>query len=134
MPKTHAELIANLPKDPDVIAPDGSEIRLMESLLDGSSRVHALLRPRTTTHAVHHLTVEEDWYCVEGKGELWRKDSNGESVQELSAGTTSDIPLGTIFQFRSTGEVPLAIVMTTTPPWAGDHEAVKVDGKWDPTV
>jgi hypothetical protein len=36
MPKNHAELIANLPKDPDVIAPDGPEIHLMESLLDGS--------------------------------------------------------------------------------------------------
>jgi mannose-6-phosphate isomerase-like protein (cupin superfamily) len=134
MPQTHAELIANLPNKPDVIAPDGSEIRLLKSPSTGSSMVHALLHPGTTTHAVHHLTVEEDWYCVRGEGELWRKDSNGESVLKLSAGTTCDIPLGTIFQFRATGEAPLEIVITTTPPWPGDHEAVRADGKWEPTV
>lgn len=128
------ELIANLPESPDVIAPDGSEIRLLESASDESSMVHALLHPGTTTHAVHHLTVVEDWYCVSGEGELWRKSSQGESVLELSAGTTCDIPLGTIFQFRSTGDEALEVVIRTTPPWPGNHEAIRVDGKWEPSV
>jgi mannose-6-phosphate isomerase-like protein (cupin superfamily) len=134
MPMNHAELIANLPNEPDVIAPDGSEIRFLESSSTTSSMVHALLHPGTTTHAVHHLTVEESWFCVAGEGELWRKDSGAESVLQLAKGTTCDIPLGTSFQFRATGDSPLEIVITTTPPWPGDHEAVRVEGTWEPSV
>jgi len=127
-------LIANLSPEPDVIAPDGSEIRLLNSPLEGSSMVHALLHPSTTTHAVHHLTVEETWFCVSGEGELWRRDESRESVLKLETGTPCEIPLGTTFQFRATGNAPLEIVITTTPPWPGDHEAVRVEGKWEPSV
>jgi len=127
-------LIANLSPEPDVIAPDGSEIRLLSSPIEDSSMVHALLHPGTTTHAVHHLTVEETWFCVSGDGELWRRDEFGESVLELETGTPCEIPLGTTFQFRATGNAPLEIVITTTPPWPGDHEAVRVGGKWEPSV
>ena len=42
--------------------------------------------------------------------------------------------LGTTFQFRATGNKPLEIVITTRPPWPGDHEAVRVHGKWAPSV
>lgn len=128
------ELISNLPETPDVIAPDGSEIRLLESASDRSSMVHALLHSGTTTHAVHHLTVVEDWYCLSGEGEIWRKSSQGESVLKLSPGVTCDIPLGTIFQFRSIGSEALEIVIRTTPPWPGDQEAIRVDGKWEPSI
>jgi mannose-6-phosphate isomerase-like protein (cupin superfamily) len=41
-----------------------------------------------------------------------------------------DIPLGTTFQFRSTGDEPLAAVGTTMPPWPGDDEAEPADGPW----
>ena len=127
-------LLANLPELPDVIAPDGSEIRLLNSTVEGSSMVHALLHPGTTTHAVHHVTVEELWYCVRGEGELWRKDNKRESVIKLVVGVSCEIPLGTSFQFRATGEKPLEIVITTTPPWPGDQEAIRTDGKWEPSV
>jgi mannose-6-phosphate isomerase-like protein (cupin superfamily) len=120
----------NLPENPDVIAPDGSEIRFLRSPDEKSSMVHALLHPGTTTHAVHHTTVEEAWLCVAGEGELWRSNGDGESVINLTAGVTCEIPLGTIFQFRATGDNPLEIVITTTPPWPGDHEAVRTEGKW----
>ena len=127
-------LLANLSPTPDVIAPDGSEIRLLNSGAEGSSMVHALLRPGTTTHAVHHVTVEEAWFCVRGEGELWRKDEAGESVIKLFTGVSCEIPLGTTFQFRATGDKPLEIVITTTPPWPGDHEAIRAPGKWNPSV
>lgn len=127
-------VLANLPETPDVIAPDGSEIRLLQSTQEGSSMVHALLHPETTTHAVHHITVEEAWVCVGGQGELWRKNSDGESVLKLNSGVSSEIPLGTTFQFRATGDTPLELVITTTPQWPGDHEAVRVEGKWKPSV
>jgi mannose-6-phosphate isomerase-like protein (cupin superfamily) len=72
--------------------------------------------------------------CVGGNGELWRATAHEQSVIELKPGTTCDIPLGTYFQFRTTGNTPLEIVITTTPPWPGEREAVKVEGKWKPTV
>lgn len=96
--------------------------------------VHALLHTGTTTHAVHHLTVEEAWFCVRGEGELWRKGADGESILHLHSGIECEIPLGTTFQFRATGDSPLEIVITTTPPWPGDHEAVRTEGKWQPSV
>ena len=96
--------------------------------------VHALLHPGTTTHDVHHLTVEESWVCVAGEGELWRMSDDGESVLSLTEGITCEIPLGTTFQFRAKGDSPLEIVITTTPPWPGDHEAVRVHGKWNPSI
>jgi mannose-6-phosphate isomerase-like protein (cupin superfamily) len=126
--------LPDLPELPDVIAPDGSEIRLLNSQDAGSSMVHATLRPGSTTHAVQHRTVEESWVCVGGQGELWRANDNDESVIGLVSGTTCDIPLGTRFQFRSTGITPLEIVITTTPPWPDEQEAFNVDGKWTPEL
>jgi hypothetical protein len=43
-----------------------------------------------------------------------------------------DIPLGTAFQYRCTGHVPLVFTCTALPPWPGDHEAVIMDGPWVP--
>ena len=127
--------LPDLPELPDVIAPDGSEIRFLNSPDSGSSMVHATLRLGSTTQAVRHRTVEESWVCVGGQGELWRSVDQDEGVLELNPGITCDIPLGTKFQFRATHETePLEIVITTTPPWPGEQEAIAVDGKWKPTV
>ena len=49
-------------------------------------------------------------------------------------GVCLTIPLGTHFQFRSTGTEVLALVGVTIPPWPGDGEAIVVTGKWGPTV
>jgi mannose-6-phosphate isomerase-like protein (cupin superfamily) len=45
-----------------------------------------------------------------------------------------DIPLGTAFQYRCTGDVPLVFTCTAMPPWPGDDEALLVDGPWTPSV
>jgi mannose-6-phosphate isomerase-like protein (cupin superfamily) len=44
------------------------------------------------------------------------------------------LPLGTEFQFRVVGEVPLEFLCFTTPPWPGADEAVAVRGHWTPTA
>ena len=126
--------LSNLPSEPDVIAPDGSEIRLLNSPDPASSMVHCRLQSGTTTVAVHHKTVEEHWECIDGKGELWRKSGTQESVLELTPGINAEIRLGTTFQFRSTEDSRLDIVITTTPPWPGEDEAVQVEGKWKPRL
>ena len=43
-------------------------------------------------------------------------------------GESLTIPVGTSFQFRSTGAEPLTVVAITMPPWAGDQEAEAVTG------
>jgi mannose-6-phosphate isomerase-like protein (cupin superfamily) len=122
-----------LPSTCDVLAPDGSEVRILLSLARGSM-AHFLLPPGQVSKAVRHRTVEEIWYVLSGEGEMWRSVNDHEDVAPLSPGTCLTIPIGTVFQFRSLGEQPLAAVAITMPPWPGDGEAEMVAGKWQPTV
>jgi mannose-6-phosphate isomerase-like protein (cupin superfamily) len=116
----------------DLLAPDGSEIRLLLRV-GGGSMVHCRLRPGQVTQAVRHRTVEEVWFCVGGAGQIWRRDADAEDVTDLEPGVSVSIPRGTAFQFRATGDEPLDVLITTMPPWPGPDEAVVVDGTWPST-
>jgi mannose-6-phosphate isomerase-like protein (cupin superfamily) len=118
---------------PRVVAPDGSDVRVLPSR-PGGSMAHFTLSPGTTSRAVMHRTVEELWFVVGGRGEMWRASAEREAVVSLEPGVALTIPLGTRFQFRATGDDPLTIVGVTMPPWPGDDEAVAVAGPWEPTV
>ena len=121
-------------QDYDVLAPDGSEIRYLHSL-PGASVVHCSLPVGLVSIPVTHRTVEEVWYFLSGVGQVWRKQGESEQVLDVSAGVSLTIPLGTQFQFRNTGDVPLEFVIVTTPPWPGEDEAVVLDaGSWPPTI
>ena len=60
-----------LPEQRDAVAPDGSDVRLLLGLR-GGGLAHFELAPGETSVAVHHRTVEEIWYFVSGRGEMWR--------------------------------------------------------------
>ncbi len=122
-----------LPCDFDVLAPDGSEVRLLLSL-PGGSMAHFRLPPGQTSLAVRHRSVEEIWYIVDGIGEMWRSVAGQEEIVRLSAGTSLTIPTSVSFQFRSGAEAALTAVAVTMPPWPGESEAEFVAGKWPPTV
>jgi len=122
-----------LPAKPDAVAPDGSDVRLLLGL-DGGGMAHFELPPGETSTAVTHKTVEEIWYFLSGRGEMWRKTGETEEITEVETGTCITIPLGTHFQFRSFGDEPLAAIGVTMPPWPGEEEAAVVDGCWEPTV
>ena len=121
-----------LPAAPDVIAPDGSGVRLLLAL-DRGSMAHFELGPGQTSIAVRHRTVEELWLFLGGRGQMWRLRDGEERIDEVEAGVSIDIPLGTTFQFRSLGDEPLAAVAVTMPPWPGAGEAILTDGPWPPT-
>ena len=125
--------VTRLPSQPDHIAPDGSEIRLLGDEPRGSY-AHCLLPPGAVTQPVRHRTVREIWYVHSGRGELWRRDDNGiEEVVPLVPGVCADIPLRTDFQFRSTGDEALQILLLTVARWPGPDEAVPVDmSRWAP--
>jgi mannose-6-phosphate isomerase-like protein (cupin superfamily) len=77
--------------------------------------------------------VDEIWYVIGGRGEMWRHQGDRESVVALETGVCVTIPLGTHFQFRSLGPGPLAALAVTMPPWPGPDEAVLVPGAWPST-
>ena len=122
-----------LPRDYDVLAPDGSEVRILLSLQRGGM-AHFRLHPGQVSQAVRHRTVEEIWYVLSGSGEMWRSHNGDEDTTLLSPGICVTIPLGTSFQFRSTGNESLTAVAITMPPWPGDDEAEIMAGKWSPMV
>jgi mannose-6-phosphate isomerase-like protein (cupin superfamily) len=123
-----------LPAEPDAIAPDGSEIRLLSVGMGGGSMVHCRLAPGKTTRAVRHRTVEEMWHCVNGRGQVWRSAGGAQDMTTLRPGVSISIPTGACFQFRSDGNSPLEIIIATTPPWPGEEEAVPCDGIWEPSL
>jgi mannose-6-phosphate isomerase-like protein (cupin superfamily) len=117
----------------DLLAPDGSEIRILVSL-PRASMVHCALQPGQVTRATLHRTVEEVWFCLAGAGQVWRRSADVEEVVDVAPGVALTIPLGVSFQFRAIATQPLELVITTIPPWPGEDEATFVEGPWESTA
>ncbi|MCL2395132.1 MAG: cupin domain-containing protein, partial [Acidimicrobiaceae bacterium] len=105
-----------VPEERDVVAPDGSDVRLLLQL-SGGSLAQFQLAPGQASVAIHHRTVEEIWYITSGRGEMWRRLGEVERTVDLEDGVCLDIPTGTHFQFRSIGDEPLVAIGVTMPPW-----------------
>ena len=118
-----------LPPKPDVVAPDGSDVRLLARTERGSM-AHFELAPGRASAAIRHRTVDEIWFVLSGRGEIWRKQGGREDIVALEPGVSVTIPVGTHFQFRASGDTALEAVGVTMPPWPGVAEAVPVPGKW----
>jgi len=119
--------------EPDVTAPDGSEIRILLGL-GGGGMAHFQLAPGEVSVAVRHRTVEEIWFVAGGTGRMWRHLGDEERTDVLEPGVCLTIPVGTTFQFCSLGPDPLQILGVTMPPWPGPGEAISAEGPWEPTV
>jgi mannose-6-phosphate isomerase-like protein (cupin superfamily) len=118
-----------LPVATSALAPDGSDVRVLLGLAAGGM-AHFELRAGTTSSAVVHRSVEEIWFVLSGRGEMWRKNGDDETTTALGPGLCLTIPLGTHFQFRALGEQALSILGVTMPPWPGAGEARVVAGPW----
>ena len=118
-----------LPAERTVVAPDGSDVRVLLGLSAGTM-AHFELPAGTTSAAVVHRSVEEVWFVVGGRGEIWRKQGEREETVALTPGTCLTIPLGTHFQFRASAAEAVAILGITMPPWPGADEAMVVPGPW----
>jgi mannose-6-phosphate isomerase-like protein (cupin superfamily) len=122
-----------LPSQRDVVAPDGSDVRILLAVA-GGGLAHFELGPDQTSVAVIHRTVEEIWYFLRGRGEMWRQLDDREEVVDVGPEVCLTIPVGVKFQFRSFGYEPLSAVGATLPPWPGAGEATVVEGLWEPSV
>jgi len=118
-----------LPAERTVVAPDGSNVRMLLGLSTGTM-AHFELPAGMTSSAVVHRTVEEIWFVVAGRGQMWRRQGEREEIVELVPGTCLTLPLGTHFQFRASAAEPVAVVGVTMPPWPGADEAIAVPGPW----
>jgi mannose-6-phosphate isomerase-like protein (cupin superfamily) len=114
-----------LPADPDYLAPDGSEVRLLVAGSNGGI-AHFRLMPGDTSAPKQHRSVEELWYFVAGLGEM----CVGDDVTVVCPGVAVRIPPQTRFQFRSSGSEALEAVAVTMPPWPGPDEASDADTYW----
>jgi mannose-6-phosphate isomerase-like protein (cupin superfamily) len=115
--------------EPDAIAPDGSEVRILANTARGSM-AEFLLPPGKVSVAVAHHTVEEVWFFTSGQGQLWLKNDEAEEIVKIHPGLSISIPIGTHFQFRNDGTENLKAIGTTMPPWPGMNEAFPVEGIW----
>jgi mannose-6-phosphate isomerase-like protein (cupin superfamily) len=122
-----------LPTAPDLVAPDGANVRVLLRL-PGGSMAHFELPAGRTSIAVAHRAVAEIWFFLSGRGEMWRKQSEREEVVAVAAGVCLTIPPGTRFQFRAMAGAPLTAVAVTLPPWPGVDEAYAVEGPWRPST
>jgi mannose-6-phosphate isomerase-like protein (cupin superfamily) len=121
-----------LPDEPSIVAPDGSDVRVLLALR-GGSMAHFELAAGVVSDAVVHRSVEEIWYVLGGRGQMWRKQGAREEVIALEPGICLSIPQGTHFQFRAAPDSAVSAVGITLPPWPGADEARVVSGPWPPT-
>ena len=129
---TDSSSFATIKLPPDVIeiAPDGSAVRPLLGLA-GGTMAHFELSAGATSRALAHRTVDEVWFVLSGRGELWRKRGVHEEVILLEPDVCATLPRGTQFQFRAIGTNELHLLIATMPPWPGAHEALPVVGYWD---
>ena len=121
-----------LPGFPTELAPDGAAVRVLLGVA-GGTMAHFEMAPGDTSRAVRHRTVEEIWFVLSGRGELWRKQAEREEVVVLEPDVCVTLPRETDFQFRASSAQSLAIVAVTVPRWPGNEEAVVVEGPWKAT-
>jgi mannose-6-phosphate isomerase-like protein (cupin superfamily) len=122
-----------LPTHRDAVAPDGSDVRILLRL-QGGSMAHFEIEPNAVSKAVVSSSIEEIWYFLSGRGEMWRSMGTFENVVAVSRGVCITIPEGTQFQFRSFGSEPLAAIGITMPPWPGEEVVKVVEGIWESTL
>ena len=130
--------------DPDAIAPDGSEIRLLvdhRHSAVGASMAEVTLSAGQVSRPVYHQTVEEVWYILQGSGQIWRcppgiAEPSMVSSIPVQPGDALVIPTGWMFQFSADDAGPLRFLCFTMPPWPGEQEAQPADtgGLGPPTV
>ena len=113
-------------------SPLGAYIRYLQDGPHGNM-IHSTVPPGMVGRACHFRSIDEYWFVLSGRGEVWRRAPDGtETITGLQPGVSVDIPLGTAFQYRCTGGEPLTFICTALPPWPGDEEAVLVAGPWEP--
>ena len=97
---------------PNVVTPNGSEVRIFCGLSCGSMAQFSL-SPGAVSKEVVHRTVEEVWCFIADRGRMWRQLEGCDEIVEVGPGASVSIPVGTRFQFHCDGAEKLGAVGTT---------------------
>ena len=89
--------------------------------------VEVTLPSGQVSRPVYHRQVEELWYILEGRGQVWRSppevDPTGVEPIPVQPGDSLTIPVGWRFQFSADADNSLRFLCVTLPPWPGPDEA-----------
>lgn len=79
----------------------------------------AIAESGTVSIPVQRKDLNEFYFIISGKGEVWLKDikSGDEKVFELKPGVAVEIPSASIVQYRNTGKEKLIMLVPTSPPY-----------------
>ena len=117
-------------RDPDLLAPDGAEIRVLADAAHGATRAslcEVRLAAGGVSRPMRHRSVEEIWHVTSGQGRVWRcppgADADPVDVRE---GDTLVVPVGWAFQFSASPGADLRFLCYTSPAWPGADEAEPV--------
>ena len=123
-------LMGRVGPDSDTTAPDGSEIRFLIDQRHAAHRaslVEVTLPAGQVSRPVRHRTVEEIWYILEGRGQVWRcpPGVSPDTVDPVpvAPGDALVIATGWTFQFSVDEDAQLRFLCYTSPPWPGPEEA-----------
>lgn len=114
----------------DYLAIDKSEIRLLVKN-DLGSLDHGTFAPGEVSIAGYHQTVQEFWYIISGRGQMWQKKGNDEKIFDLVPGSSIIVYPRTHLQFKNDGNEKLTFILVCLPPWPGKDEFIKIKGYWD---
>lgn len=116
---------------PDVVAPDGSAIRVLMDRTRNAARLslaEATVAPGERTLCVSHRTIEEVWYILRGAGTFHQTAPDGTRTQAaVTAGDTVLIPAGHRFWGDNPGSGELIFLCCDAPGWPGAEEATLHD-------
>ncbi len=94
--------------------------------------VEVTLPSGQVSRPVYHRQVEELWYILEGRGQVWRcppeVDPTGVEPIAVQPGDALTIPVRWRFQFSADADNSLRFLCVTLPPWPGLDEAQPAEG------
>jgi mannose-6-phosphate isomerase-like protein (cupin superfamily) len=124
-----------LPEKYSYISPGGvAEIRLLIQRATGEL-THVVVPSGKISRVGVLDTVSEFFYVIAGNGDLWCSNGRDSESIALRPGRCVWVPPGVSFQYRSSSEGPLTILLGVVPMWQPSyHHPGTVQGLWEPSL
>lgn len=127
-----ALIIHTLSAAPNSVSPDGgAEIRHILTS-PGGDLTHAVCLAGSTSGTHHLPELDEGYFVLSGRGEIWRAVNGRDAVTALRPGRWVSMPAGMRFQYRANVGSSLVFLVVVLPSWHEDLFHVVAGGRWSP--